>query len=351
MGPKRDRVVGFAGLLIGLVLVAAAVVFALNGKSPGSHPGSKRSVPSTAVAVGDTPFAASSIWNAPLAPNVPVAGNSAALVGELERQVSRYGTWINTDSYSTPIYTVAVSQPRVPVTLDTPPTNPSAAKLAGVFRSGVPIPSSARPAPGTDGDLVVWQPTTDTMWEMWNARLVGKSWHARWGGRMDDVGRSPGYFTDPSDWGIAATSLALLGGVMRISDLRAGHIDHALGISIPQARSGVVAWPAQRSDGNLNSPDAIPEGTRFRLDPRLDLSRLNLPPLTRLIAQAAQRYGLFVRDQSGAVCFYGEQVTQPGTNPYTGPGGAFGSLSPKAITAAFPWRYLEVVAAPVRSYG
>jgi hypothetical protein len=198
--------------------------------------------------------------------------------------------------------------------------------------------------------LVVWQPSTNTMWELWNARRVGGAWHARWGGRMDNVSKSAGYFTIPPDWGTAATSLALLGGTMRLSELRAGHIDHALGISIPQARRGVVAWPAQRTDGNLSSPDAIPEGTRFRLDPRLDLSKLKLPPLTRMIAEAAQRYGLFVRDQSGAVAFYGEQVTQPGLNPYSAADGIFGRLSPQRLTAAFPWSHLEVVSAPVHTY-
>ena len=169
-------------------------------------------------------------------------------------------------------------------------------------------------------------------------------------GRADqNVSRNPGYFTNPPDWGIAASSLALLGGTIRISDLRAGHIDHALAISIPHARAGVVAWPAQRTDGNLNSPDAIPEGTRFRLAPKLDLSELNLPPVTRMIAEAAQRYGLFVRDQSGAVAFYAEQPTAT-PDPYSGTNSLFGSLSPKALTEAFPWSHLEVVSTPVRPY-
>jgi hypothetical protein len=350
MGARRERVLGLAGLLLGVVLVAAAIVFAVGGSSPGTHAPGKANTRSGRSVVGDTPFAATSIWNTPLSANAPVAPNSSALVGELERQVGRYGSWINTSSYSTPIYTVPASESRVPVTLDMAPTNTSAARLAKAFRAGVPIPSGARPAPGTDADLVVWQPATDTMWELWNARLVSGEWHARWGGKMGNVSKNPGYFTDPSDWGTAATSLALLGGIMRISELRAGHIDHALGISIPQARRGVVAWPAQRSDGSLDSTQAIPEGTRFRLDPRLDLNKLKLPSVTRMIAEAAQRYGLFVRDQSGAVAFYGEQVTQTGPNPYTGPGGIFGSLNPQQVTAAFPWRYLEVVSAPVHPY-
>jgi hypothetical protein len=336
-------------LALGIAVLATAVIIAVVGSRSHTHSSTTPNPPSVVETAGTTPFARNSIWNAPLPANAPVAANSSVLVSELERQVARYGTWINTTSYSTPIYTVPASQPRVPVTLDMPTTNSSAAALSQAFRAGVPIPSGARPAPGTDADLVVWQPSTDIMWELWNARRVADAWHARWGGRMNHVSKSPGYFTAPPDWGTAATSLALLGGTMRISEVRSGSINHALGISIPQARRGVFAWPAQRTDGNLSSPTAIPEGTRFRLDPRLDLSKLRLPPLTRLIAEAAQRYGLFVRDQSGSVSFYAEQATEPGPNPYSGPNGIFGTVSPQQLTAAFPWSHLEVVSAPLHT--
>lgn len=343
----RQRRIGLGGLLVGVILLAAAVFAAVHQGSTHTQPVKKPIGAGRGQVSTDTPFARNSIWNARLPASAPIASDSAALVTELKRQVAQYGTWINIYSYSSPIYTVPASQRRVPVTLDVSSDSASVARLAHVLRAGVPIPPNARPAPGTDGDLVVWQPSTDTMWELWIARLVGSTWHARWGGEMRHVSRNPGFFTNPPDWGTAATSLALLGGTIRFSDLRAGHIDHALGISIPEARQGVVAWPAQRSDGKLNSPDAIPEGTRFRLDPHLNLNRLNLPPLTRMIARAAQRYGLFVRDQSGVVAFYGQQPTGTGANPYALP---FHGLNAKTLTEAFPWSHLEVVRAPVHSY-
>lgn len=341
---RRNRALGLAALLVAVTCVTVVVLLTVLAPSrpPRRHP---------RVTARATPFAPDSIWNAPLAADAPIAPDSSVLVKDLIQQVVQYGAWINTYSYSTPVYTVPRSQRRVPVELDMPLTSPSAFELADAFRAGVPIPPGARPAPGSDADMVVWQPSTDTMWELWNAQRLGSVWHARWGGRMNDVSSNPGYFTDPPDWGTTATSLALLGGIMRISELRAGHIDHALGISIPHARQGVVAWPAQRSDGNLDSPDAIPEGTRFRLDPALNLNDLKMPPLTRMIAQAAQRYGLFVRDQSGAVAFYGEQQTGPGPNAYYGPHGIFGDEDPAQLLRAFPWSYLEVVSAPVHSYG
>src|SRR3954451_20194769 len=65
------------------------------------------------------PFAPTSLWNTPLATPAGLSPNSAQLVSELQRQVATYGTWINTWQYSTPVYTVADTQPTVRVQLDT----------------------------------------------------------------------------------------------------------------------------------------------------------------------------------------------------------------------------------------
>ena len=65
-----------------------------------------------------------------------------------------------------------------------------------------------------------------------------------------------------------------MGGLIGIKELESGHIDHALAMAIPHAATGVVAFPAQRSDGNEHTPGEIPEGTRFRLDPRSQRRRV-----------------------------------------------------------------------------
>ncbi len=266
---------------------------------------------------------------------------SATYVAELEHQVKTVGPWINTTSYSIPVYTVGSSQPKVPVKLDKSGSG-SVGELARVLAAGVPIPPAAEPARGTDHSLVVWQPSQNALWEFWLAKKVDGAWHAEWGGKMNDVSANPGYFDDPSDWGGSATSLSLLGGLMRISELRSGHIDHALALGIPEAQAGHYVFPAQRDDGNLRSPDAIPEGTRFRLDPKLNINALKLPRMTKIIALAAQRYGMIVRDQSGAVSLYAEDPAPTGSNPYSGPYGLFGGLGPDDLMRHFPWSHLEV---------
>jgi hypothetical protein len=333
-------------LLATVVALAAVLALVLVSVPSVTTGGGKR-----ASTVGDTPFSPTSIWNRPLPADAPLAADSGALVAQLEHQIATGGTWINSFQYSTPIYTAGPGARRVPVVLDQATRSASSRELASAFASGVPLPATATAAPGSDADMVVWQPSSDTLWEMWLSHKLNGIWHAMWGGRMEHVSANPGYFTSPPDWGTAATSLSLLGGTIRISDLRSGRINHALSISIPEARTGVYASPAERTDGKLNSPAAIPEGTRFRLDPRLNLGRLQLPRVTLMLARAAQRYGLFVRDQGANVAFYAQQPSTPGSDPYYGAHGLFGGQNPKQITQAFPWSHLEAVSAPLHGAG
>jgi hypothetical protein len=187
------------------------------------------------------------------------------------------------------------------------------------------------------------------MWEFWKAQEVDGVWHARWGGRLTDMDKGPGHFAGAqATWGATATSLPLLGGLMRLDEVRHGRIDHALALAIPHAQARSFTWPAQRTDGEIYSEDAIPEGARFRLDPRLDLDTLNLPPIVRMMAEAAQRYGIVVRDRSGVVVFYGEDGTPTGANPWGGAGGFLGGQYPNRLLERFPWEHLQVLQTQMR---
>jgi hypothetical protein len=135
----------------------------------------------------------------------------------------------------------------------------------------------------------------------------------------------------------------MLGGLMRIGELQAGRIDHALAIAIPRARARVWSWPAQRTDGKVAAATAIPLGTRFRIDPRVDLDRLPMSPLVRAMARAAQRYGIVVRDSGSNVAFYAEDPGPIGKDPYGGERGLFGGRYPSALLREFPWRHLQAL--------
>jgi hypothetical protein len=218
--------------------------------------------------------------------------------------------WINTTQFSSPVYTVGASQKTVRVRLDNRTAERTAADKLQAAWERVPIPSSAVPAAGTDHTMIVWQPSKNRMWEFWQAAKGNDGrWSAKWGGYMRSVSTSVGHYTDASSWGATATSLPMLGGLVRLHELQAGRIDHALALALPQTRYRWFLWPAQRSDGKVDIADAIPKGTRLRIDPAVDLSKIPMQSTVRMMAVAAQRYGIVARDTSGSIAFYGEDPT------------------------------------------
>lgn len=289
-------------------------------------------------------YAPNSIWSTPVDGAQGLDPASAAIVARLlgmvnSEESTHNGPWINTTQYSIPVYTVPSGQPLVPMTIDV--TKPYANPLKAALAPGVPIPAGAHPATGTDGTLVIWQPSSDTLWEFWRANLQTDGWHASWGGVMPNVSQNPGYFTSPDQiWGATATSLASTGGLISPTELQAGVINHALAMAIPATRAKQWAWPAVRSDGQDTATDSIPEGAHFRIDPGLDLNSLNLPPVTLMLARAAQKYGIIVRDKSAVVDFYAEDPTPSGTNPYPQ---LFGNQYPYQFLASFPWSHLQLL--------
>jgi hypothetical protein len=285
-------------------------------------------------------FSPTSIWNAQVDGDLPLDPQSDRLVSALSNEVRSeldrsVGPWINTTRDSVPVYTVGADVTPVHVTLDT--------YLPALQRDFdvVPIPAGAHPSDSTDRHLVVYQPATDTLWEFWRAQKLADGWHARWGGKMTGVSTNPGYFE--GTLGGSGTSLALLGGLMTIAELKAGRVDHALALAIPNTDSQSVTWPAQRGDGRTSGPNAIPEGTQFRIDPSLDLTKLRLSPLALTMARAAQRYGIVVRDSADCVTFYAEDPTTTSSNPYPQMYGGPGKYPADALRN-FPWDSLQVVA-------
>ena len=234
-------------------------------------------------------FAPNSYVHTPLAPDAPLDPKSPVWVAGLLQQVKdHYGTIaVGSGEYSPPVYIAAADQPTVRVV------------AARQWEAGwsfpplqeqwlaVPVPGNFQPAAGTDKEAVIYQPATGRYWEFWAAEPTGrktrnsagrdvKEWRAGWGGRIDGLSDSPGYFKTTAEgykFGATATGLPYLAGLITIAELRAGAINHALHFAIPTIRKGVWAAPAQRSDGAADQVDAIPEGVTFRFPANLDFDR------------------------------------------------------------------------------
>lgn len=277
------------------------------------------------------PFAADSVWNRPVSRDAPLTPTSPVLVADLLGQLRTHSPWLATETFSTPVYRVGPNVPPVAVLMDA--YNP----VLRAQMASVPIPDNAVPSPDSDGRLVIHQKSTDTMWEFWQARREADGWHASYGGRIDGVSTSNGVV--PAPLGSTASGLPLLGGLITPREIRAGRINHALAFGVPRVAARTIIAPAHRTDGTT-LVGGIPMGTRFRLDPQLDVDALGLPYVTTVLAKAAQRYGMIVRDTSGAVAFYGEEI-RGRKSPWPA---ILGGLTPSQLLADFPYKHLQAVA-------
>ncbi|MDQ1679174.1 MAG: hypothetical protein QOI42_33 [Frankiaceae bacterium] len=268
---------------------------------------------------------------------------SAAMTRNLAHQVaSLYGgvAAFNAHQYNVSFYTVGRTVPRVDVHWDD--CQGKGHLPAGLYGSqgvfhAVPMPPGARPALGSDGELTVYSPSGDALWEFWQARRASDGWHACWGGKMTHVSTSSlPYF--PGGFGVAATGLLEFAGAVSLSDVRSGAIRHVMSLAIPNPSTD-VSWPAQRGDGGgARTAGSIPEGTRFRLDPRIDVSRLHLTAVGRMIARAAQIYGFVVTNRSGAVSVAAESGLALQSAGHRDPWPSLLAGTPDyAVLKNFPW--------------
>lgn len=293
----------------------------------------------------DSIFAPSSFWYQMIPANVPLHPNSANFTAEFQRQIKAYygNVTINTTSYASPVY---IAQPTTPTTAvqfwdcqGKRSTDPGLMKQW----SAVPVPGYAQQASGSDAEMTIYQPSSDTIWEFWVTRKQGGVWQACWGGRIQNASKSDGIF--PAYYGTTATGLPFLGGQITAEELKRGEIRHAIGISLVDVeRWGILSWPAKRSDGYNpnNAPNRIAEGQRFRLDPTIDVDALSLHPVAKVIAKAAQKYGFVVWDKAGSISLRAQNpksYTALGNdNPY---GALFNGTADYALLDGFPWNRLQ----------
>jgi hypothetical protein len=209
-----------------------------------------------------------------------------------------------------------------------------------------PIPSYASLNGSSDGPLMIYQPSSGTAWEFWQAqRNPDGSYSACWGGKLD-MSATNGVF--PRPFGLSATGISYLGTTITEADIASGSIDHAIAVAIPGCYGRV--YPADREDcpshpGNvLGQP---PEGQWFRFPANLPMPS-GLTPFGQMVFQAIQTYGMVVTDYAGAVMLEAEQPSDwaaeggPGTDPITA---SWDGQPEYSVVANLPWSELQAVRA------
>src|SRR3954469_19870506 len=208
-GRGRNRTTSRGASAVIVVLLAAALLPGLPGFGSPPPPPSPPPAPLQL-------FATNSIWNTALPTDAARDSASSRLVSALLAQKAARGPWINTTSFSTPVYRVPAGQPTVRVWVDHPPS--SNADTLERQLAQVPIPSGAKQSNDSDSRMVVWQPSTDTQWEFWHVSRqstgLKPGWHAGWGAVIHNVSHSTGI--NPFPFGATASGLALMGGLITL---------------------------------------------------------------------------------------------------------------------------------------
>ncbi|HTO00793.1 MAG TPA: hypothetical protein VL068_08985 [Microthrixaceae bacterium] len=125
-------------------------------------------------------------------------------------------------------------------------------------------------------------------WELISLRR----WFTRW-----EAGAGASWSMDELSYPVGSTiaaRLPLLPGVITYAEVEAGSIDHVILGSTPISAPGEFIWPARGSDGVSPDPAAPPMGAWLRLKANADLSQLG--PQARIVARAAQTYGMMISD-------------------------------------------------------
>lgn len=254
------------------------------------------------------PFTDASPWNTPIAADAPMRSDSAALIDHLSTSSAWPGLSVSIDPWSVPLYYVDSSVPLVPV-------------HAGLSNEGAPhtfmwpVPADAEPAPELDGHLLLVDRATGRSYDFYQAsRAGGGGWECTLCATSDLNGsgvRPPK--GGPTPWyeshGSRACGFPLAAGLVRVEEIRAGRIEHALVLGYPGIRQRWFTSPASTGHpaNGIVSPDrGIPCGGRVQLDPSLDLGSLGLSPAARVIARALQEYGAYVGDFSGSINVYAD---------------------------------------------
>ena len=163
-----------------------------------------------------------------------------------------------------------------------------------------PIPANAPVEGGSastgDRHVIVVDSDHCQLYEMWNAKLQkdGVSWKAGSGATWSlssDAMR-------PAGWTSAdAAGLPILPGLVRYEEVAAGHVDHAIRITVPTTRTSYI-WPARHQAGSTSSTSAPPMGTWLRL--KSTVNPASYPASVRPIIVALQTYGAIVADNGSA---------------------------------------------------
>ena len=278
---------------IAVTAAAAATIFAGVVLPPAGAASSRL------LAVPYRAYPSTSYWNKPLPLDAPIDPKSDQMIAYLRNDsttnfiqlsgASPGGSWGN------PIYWSDSGDPTYAMRSN------CTAKMPPEFGS-IRIPVGAKPDPTTDAAMTVYDRSKGLAYATFHTEFNASNhtWTA--------CGGTVSYLTSNGlDGDVAASDESRNHGhrgvppptyAVRWDEVASGRITHMLKISVNTSRCEHV-FPMIGDECGTNDTYAPPEGTRIRIKPSIDLTKLGLNPAALVIARALQRYGAIIGDQSG----------------------------------------------------
>jgi hypothetical protein len=184
-----------------------------------------------------------------------------------------------------PITTVSATQAKVKVSFQYAPESD---------KGPYPIPKNPAIEGGAsssgDRHVILYDPTHCMDYELFAAYPKSGGWTAGSGAIFDLASDK----LRPAGWTSAdAAGLPILPGLVTWADMKSGHIDHAIRVTVPSTQASYV-WPARHQASSSHDTSLPPMGLRLRLKASVDIS--HLPSQAKIVATAMKKYGIIVAD-------------------------------------------------------
>jgi hypothetical protein len=323
--PRRRSHRHLAGILVvvGLLVAVFLVVvrpFGSDGDKqpapPGASPSTWNDAPLDAHGRPYRPFRDRSWWNTPVPVNAPEDPNAAQVLNYLSTAPqSGHGclrfAGAQHSHWGQPAYWSRPGDPEYDIRGLPSGAPPELRHLR--------IPAGAKGADNSDGTMTVYDMDRGYVALLTDAHYHPSSntWSASGGtvtylhsnGLIVGTGRSD----NPRNTGThrgnnGATSY------VRYDMVKAGAVRNVLKVASGPELLDRAVFPMTGSDGDETDPasGAPPEGIRLRIKPSVDLQHLGLHPQALVIAQALQKYGMYLGDSGGTTALKLEDTRAEG---------------------------------------
>ena len=243
-------------------------------------------------------FSNNSYWNTPFPANAPIDSHNAAYIADSQnsshtqnylRFTAAPGT---SQGFGQPIYWASSSDKLYTIS-------------DGSLTVQVHIPRGASPASGSDGQITVYDLSTNQVVGMSGASYNSSSDTWSVGGSIDrymldsnGLDRRVSGSNNNNNYGHRGVSTAVR--AVRVDEVLGGVIRHRLGCFWWATGTQTVNhyWPMAGDEGSKGG--IVPEGIVIRIKPSVNLASRGLSAPALVVAKALQDYGCMIEDNSGA---------------------------------------------------